>query len=342
MDIHKIAAKHSQKTITKAELAEYLGCVSDEELFKQINDGISEGSLVPIKNSGTNGNARYSLYMKYRLIRQEDDHSAELSEIKALHILLQKNGVLAKKPQLYAENREMLCALSTYLFKRSPECVPVSRKERSFEIFGEEKQLDDAAFRNLLKRLGVTDDDLRLYDTPVHCFYDYIPLRKNDMTLLICENKDIWFDLRRMMSEYGAHTLWNTYIDGVIYGGGNNVTEKTGALTEYTRFLGVDKVRFLYWGDIDREGINIFLRLCRANPSLEISLFVAGYIEMLHRAETMKIPQSADKRNKTDDHSEVLRLFSEADRKLLCDALDSNKRIPQEIISFSVLLEEMR
>lgn len=342
MDIHKILAKHRQKTITKAELEGYIGITSDENLFTQINDCISEGILSPIKNSGTNGNARYPLYMKYRIIKQEDNYSTELSEIKALHILLQKNGLLVKKPQLYAENREALSALSSYLFRRSTNCVPVSRKERSFEIFGEEKLLDDTTFRNVLKKLDITDDDLRLYDTPLHCFYDYIPYRKEGMTLLICENKDIWFDLRRMMSEHNASIIWDTKIDGVIYGGGNNVTEKTGALTEYTRFLGVDRVHFLYWGDIDREGLNIFLRLCSANPSLEIYLFLSAYIQMLHRAENMKIPQSKDNRNKLDDYTEIIALFNDSDKKLLCDSLDTNKRIPQEIISFSVLLEEMR
>ena len=75
--------------------------------------------------------------------------------------------------------------------------MPVSRKERSFEIFEQEKILDDSSIKSLIKSLGITQDDLCFYDTPEYCFHDYIPQKKNNMVLLICENKDIWFNIRR-------------------------------------------------------------------------------------------------------------------------------------------------
>ena len=43
--------------------------------------------------------------------------------------------------------------------------------------------------------LEISESDLGFYDTPEYCFHDYIPERKNDLTLLICENKDIWLSL---------------------------------------------------------------------------------------------------------------------------------------------------
>ena len=59
-------------------------------------------------------------------------------------------------------------------------------------LSGDEKALDNHL--RLLRSIGVSGEDLYYYETPEQCFSDYIPLRKSKMTLLICENKDIWFE----------------------------------------------------------------------------------------------------------------------------------------------------
>ena len=170
------------------------------------------------------------------------------------------------------------------MFCRSENTISISRKELSFEIFDEEKALDDKTFCALLERIGITADTLAFYDTPEYCFNDYIPDRKAQMTLLICENKDIWFNIRRMMFENNATNIFDTHIDGVVYGCGNKVSGMD-ALTSYTEFIG-SEVKYLYWGDIDRAGLNIYLSAVRANPNINIKLFVRAYEEMLRLAQT--------------------------------------------------------
>ncbi len=81
----------------------------------------------------------------------------------------------------------------------------------------------------------MSEEDLGFYNTPEYCFHDYIPERKNSMVLLICENKDIWFNIRRCMFEDNYKSLFGVPIDGVVFGNGNEVTKKQGALTEYIR-----------------------------------------------------------------------------------------------------------
>ena len=143
-----------------------------------------------------------------------------------------------------------------------------------------------------------------------------------------------------MMFEYRRRRLWGVTFDGVVYGEGNRIC-RPGALTEYTRFLSLEGTRYLYWGDIDREGLNIYLRAKQANPKLSVALFLPGYVQMLRRSLDATIPESRDHRERDEDFIEIYALFSDEYREMLEEAIRCNRRIPQEIISFVVLLEEM-
>lgn len=332
--------KYGKKTISKTDLDALFAANSDEALFGIISDLSEKQILSPIKSSKTNGNRLHPIYLKYKVSLPQDTYEAELKEVSALHPLLQNNGYLQTKPEEYKKHRSLLQKLDRYLFSRMENVIPISRKERSFEIFDEEKALDDKAFCTLLERIGITADALAFYDTPEYCFNDYIPDRKTQMTLLICENKDIWFNIRRMMFENNAMNIFDTHIDGVVYGCGNKVSGM-GALTTYTEFIG-SEVRYLYWGDIDRAGLNIYLSAVRANPNIDIKLFVPAYEEMLRLAQTKNIPDSDDERNRIEDYSQIFDLIDQNLRTLFERSIQNNKRIPQEIITYAFLKDNMR
>ena len=332
--------KYGKKTISKADMETVFATSSDEELFEIISVLSEQQILFPIKSSKTNGNRLYPIYLKYKVSLPQDTYESELKEMSALHPLLQSNGYLQSKPEEYKKYRLQLQKLDRYLFYRSENEISISRKERSFEIFDEEKTLDDKTFCALLERIGITADSLAFYDTPEYCFNDYIPDRKAQMTLLICENKDIWFNIRRMMFENNATNIFDIHIDGVVYGCGNKVSGM-GALTTYTEFIG-SEVKYLYWGDIDRAGLNIYLSAVRANPNIDIKLFVPAYEEMLRLAQTRNIPDSDDERNRIEDYSQIFDLVDQNLRNLFEQSIQNNKRIPQEIITYAFLKENMR
>lgn len=338
-DIESKLKSWRKKMITKAELEDLLGIHSDEKLYQIVFDAKNSGMLFPVTASGTNGNRAFPIFLKYR-IALAADHSADLREISLLHPAITNSGYLQKKPEVYREHHDALHKLSAYLFRTTPS-VWISRKERSFELFGEEKMLDNPSFRKLLDTLGFTAEKLCYYDTPEYCFHDYIPARKDNMTLLICENKDIWFNIRRRMYESGAGEIFGAAIDGVVYGGGNKVS-RTGALEAYTRFLGTQEVQYLYWGDIDRAGLNIYVSLLRNNPGTRLKLFTEAYREMLRLAEGRVMPKSEDRRERIEDYQQVLARFPEQDRERLLEYLARNERVPQEIVTYEGLLCYMR
>ena len=332
---------HGRKTITKAELKKLFSTPDDEQLFSIISLLESQAILSPVKTSKTNGNFHFPIYDRYHITLPSAEYTSELSEISKLHPALQAGGYLQRKPEAYRKYRKQFQLLDQYLFMRKNNDIPISKKERSFDIFSEEKTLDDVTFRGLLEKLGLTVDKLSYYETPEYCFNDYIPHKKDQMTLLICENKDIWFNLRRVMFEDGCSVLFGIPLDGVIYGSGNKISAQH-ALTAYTNFMGGANVQYLYWGDIDRAGLNIYFSLLRANPSLNISLFTSAYEKMLQLSLTRNIPNSEDHREIMEDYTPILEVIAPTWRESLKTIICDNKRIPQEIISYAFLKENMR
>lgn len=332
---------YPRKTITWQQIAELIGVHDERSLHAEIQNCIDSGKLTPMSSQGTNGNNKFPLFVKYRVQNSEAEDAFMVREIASLHSALQKDGYLQRHPEQYRKYRIPLQTLSKYLFQNAEIPIQISRKERSFEIFGEEKQLDDSGFQRVLNRLSIHAERLAYYDTPGDTFYDFIPAQKSRMSILICENKDIWYNLRRMMFEQKKTVLWEHKIDGVLYGQGNQVTSPA-ALSNYTKFLNLVEPQYYYWGDIDREGFNIFLRLQQANPTLSISMFVSAYKAMLRLAEGKIMPHSHDHRNRMENYSPIYALFPACTQSVLKKIMEENIRVPQEIVSYAVLLQEMK
>lgn len=333
--LYKALQEFPRKRIGLEELSQL--CSDHDQLTEQITEFTEQGILVPVKSSGTNGNRKTPLFMRYSICI-ESTVQISPDEIYALHPRLSANGYLLRNRVQYINNRSFLCQLNEWLTHHEFSDM-MSRRERSFSIFGDEKELDNHL--RLLECIGISGETLGYYETPEQCFSDYIPVRKTGMTLLICENKDIWFNIRRLMYEFGACSLFDIPIDGVIFGQGNDITGN-GKFLSYAQFLGTDEVNFLYCGDIDRAGFDIFLRLCKAAEGLHIGLFLPAYKKMLELSRNLPLPDSEDKRYIIPEMSGILPMFQADEQKQITQILQDNKRLPQEIISYPVLADNMR
>ena len=333
--LYKALQDFPRKRITLEELSRF--CTDPEHLYEQIKELTDNGALAPVKSSGTNGNQKNPLFMRYNICI-ENTIQVSPDEIYALYPRLSANGYLLRNRMQYINNKAFLCCLSEWLTNHESNDM-MSRRERSFAIFGEEKELDNHL--RLLETIGISGDTLRYYETPEQCFSDYIPVRKREMTLLICENKDIWFNIRRLMYESEANTLFDTHIDGVIFGQGNDITGKD-KFRSYAAYLGADTIRFLYCGDIDRAGFDIYLRLCKAAEELHIELFLPAYQKMLELSRNIQFPDSEDNRCIIPEMSDILPMFPADEQNQITQILQDNKRLPQEILSYPVLADNMR
>ncbi len=340
MDIKNKLLAYGKKSITLEALTNLLKVetADTKALFDKVSKLVDAAILEPVKNSGRNGNLKYPLFKKYRILMKEETPEETEKQIRQLHPALCRSGYLSSHTKEYLKHKTVIDCLNSFLFSKKAG-ARISRKERSFVIFGREKVLDDPDVKSLLRRLEISEADLGFYDTPEYCFHDYIPERKNDLRLLICENKDIWFNIRRCMFEDHFKSLFGVAIDGVVFGNGNKVSNKAGALVEYVKFMGNPAVTFFYWGDIDREGFDIFRRTREVNDSLDIDLFIPGYRKMIERAQSICLEDSPSSKKEGVSFEDLFEGFSAEEQTFLNGVLEENKLIPQEIIPYTVLSE---
>lgn len=325
------------KVISLDELQKQSGILDYDEFYTEVLQCVESGALSAVKASHTNGRS-HPLFKKYRIASPKQTQKA-LEKIKLLHPSLLKNGWLLSHSDEYDKWEHELLVLDSFFCRFDSYGTPISKKERSYQIFGEEKRLEDREFAAFLHRLGLSPADLNCYETPEPLF-DYILNPASSMTLLICENKDIWFNLRRLMLEEQKRTLFSFPLDGIVYGEGNKITEEH-KLDDYLCGIGARSVHFWYWGDIDKEGFDIFLRLKKMNYGQTILLFTRGYEEMIRRA-AQKPPQKDNSRDRDYDFNEIFLQFSGETLRQIRNVLDSGFRIPQEAVNYQILKENMK
>lgn len=332
-------SRYSRSRIEAEELQALLE-IPDYEVFHElVSRLVEEGLLEPVRASHLNGRIP-PLYNRYRIIREQADQRALAQEIRRLHPTLNIEGYLTR-PELYQKHRGVLAGLSDYLWHhRELLAAPMSCKERSFSVWGREKFLEKrlGLITEVLRFNNLPPDFLNYYHTP-EPFFEYVFSREGDLTVCIVENKDTWFTFRRLMQETGRNTFFGERLHVLLYGEGNKIT-KPGALTEYAGgMLGRPggAVRFLYFGDLDREGIRLFHRTGQANPELKIELFVAFYRLMLELAAGRELPVSQDRRDLTVPWEAFLPAFSREEGQKIKELIESDRYIPQEVINYQVL-----
>ncbi len=332
--------EYGKTILTETELQQVIK-ETDYGLFHHVVETlVDDGILVPVKSSGLNGRLP-PLFNKYRIIKPKEDFSGYFESIRHLNPALNISGYL-KRPELYKKHREIVEGLSRYLWYSAGLLEePMSRKERSFSVWGGEKLLDNhfALVREVLRYNGLGEEFLNYYDTP-EPFFEYVHARPEQMTVLILENKDTWFTFRKLMQDTGKNIVAGTPVDVLLYGEGNKIS-KYGALEEYNAVMLGGKRgqagRFLYFGDLDREGIRLFFRARGANPNLDIKPFSTLYQLMLKLAEGMELPESPDERGVEAPLSDFTSMLGFDRVDVLTVFLEKGRYIPQEIVNYQVV-----
>ena len=304
---------------------------------------VEEGLLIPVKASGLNGRSPV-LYNKYKIIRLERDYTEAFGKIKLLHARFDHHYYLTH-PELYLSNAEEIESLSDFLWNRSIELQePMSINERSFSIFGKEKLLKsiENQFSTYFRMQGFTLEDLHTYPTP-EPFFEYIHPGITKGDILIIENKDTWYTLRKIMREEDKPILFGILFKVLIYGEGKKITRQSGRLREYIEeILGDEEPDFYYFGDLDYEGISIYQEAKSKNPEVEISLLVEAYEAMLEEKPLKDYPVTRDHRTPRADLESFLSHFNLEQQERIRNILENGQYIPQEILNHKILRSRMK
>ena len=322
----------------KAALDEVLGDRirdSYESQYQFIMEEIEKGKIIPVRSSAKNGR-KPALHTAYWVVTELPDSSAYEEELLYGTDPAIRIDYYLKHPDVYARERPYVRALNRFLKSdRESLLVRVSLNERSFRIWGEEKYLANGGGQTLLTHCGMSLKDLNLY-LSAEPFAYFASHRKTPQKILILENKDPFFGMRRHLLE-GHRGIFGTEIGTLIYGGGKRVLssfkEFAVSAEPYMREAGNE---FLYFGDLDYEGIGICENLmentagpcgCRVRP------FVPAYKAMLDKGELCaRLPRSKEHQNR---HIRDLffSFFEDGDAKRMTAILEKGLYIPQEIFT---------
>lgn len=304
---------------------------------------VEEEVIKPIKSSGPNG-LTPSLHKRYQVIEIDNTGDGYISEIKKLHPVFNIEGYL-NSTNKYSNDRDTILKLNKFFRNKITLLeVPASINERSFQIFGIEKLIkSDPVFRSVLAFNNNLENFMNMYNTP-EPFFEYIindSIDVSEYNILIVENKDTWYSLRKIMSK-GKNKLCDLHIDCLLYGEGKKVTRKKDSLTEYTQmnYSNSQAMNYYYFGDLDMEGIGIFESLINANSDLNIYLMKELYIDMLNEAKTVTLPKSSEQQQNTEGNV-FFEYFNERQAKDINELLTNGVYIPQEILTYGFLKKKI-
>ena len=320
------------KTIELKEISNIYNVKEHDDIVKLVNSLIDNEIIKPIKSADKTAMIP-RIPKKYKIIFKKEEKNLKDELIYKIHPLLSidfyKNNI-----ELYKKHKDVVLKLNEYL-KNNYDLlnIPVSINERSYEIFNDEKFLKDNTLAvEILKNLNFSIEKLNVYRTPE-------PLCKNpkNKKVLIIENKDTFFTIKRILLENENFEIMGEKIGCVIYGEGKKIHSSILDIENSLRYQNVHDLEFLYWGDIDKEGFWIYSKLIKIIPGYKISLFKNAYYEMIKKSKEIGFRKG---KVQSKQYKDVLLEFDKPNREYIEDIIDKGFYIPQEILSFRTIFKE--
>lgn len=290
------------------------------------------------QNNGGNPKQQGKSLDQVPYIRRGGQTEADLrARIVQLDQRFWMNGWLLSHPGAFELYEKELLALNEFLVSGTM-IGDVTRRQLAYQMGGDEKffEYGSDGFR-LLRSMGV-EDLIRHRPLPKPDLLYHAPRRRKHMRVLVTENLDPWLDVRDLMYEEGVSQILGERIHAVVLGGGMPVLEPN-RLHLLLDTLGADSYDVLYWGDIDRAGLDILLKLqALLDGKFEVKAFTPAYQLMCDRAMA-RFPEPGDNEKTGQINLEV------GDTSAICDGLtpeaaayakaviDGCCLIPQEILT---------
>lgn len=224
--------------------------------------------------------------------------------------------------EIGALHRDELLAIQEWLRASGGSAPQVALRERSVEIFGDEKRFDALLGTQLFRKGRLTLELLRCYLPQVPIYV--VPLHPAVAgPLLVVENHTTFHTLCR----------WNEahrYYRAVAYGGGAAFVASCLSLTQHLDDSD-STGELLYFGDLDPKGLWIPARAAENN--LPIHPEAGLYRGLLHAAETnSRLPT----RQFSFDPA-VLEWLPPELRLPVARHFDEGRRLPQELLTLPLL-----
>ncbi|MBR2676138.1 MAG: hypothetical protein IKE28_04430 [Solobacterium sp.] len=302
-------------------------------LGQKLEELIKGGKIRPNKSSGR-VSFQPHFYNEYFVNTPEENMTENSHDIQQLAPILLEYYI--SHASHFEEDRQWLLPLSEWM-KCENQTETCSVKERSYEIFRNEKILESSDLRRIMNRCGFGFDDLQCYRT----FEPFFCTRISSCgAALVLENKDPWYSICRALKTKNTNRFLNTELMYVIYGEGRKVnsTAVNSRLKDFIGSLEQIPESILYCGDIDRAGVSILTKCQEVNSDIEVLPFTKLYQAMIDKAPENVLENEPSEDRKTKNYEQA---FSEQFSKsaYVRDVLENNLRIPQEILTYADYLQ---
>ena len=308
---------------------------SYKELYDKVLSLIQHEEIKPVKAAGKNGK-KPALYNEYWIVEALEDNSKEVEELSYLYVPMISTHYYLNHIQQYREDRTWVLLLNHYLkTNRNKLQIPKSMNERSFEIWHREKFLKEEQGKKILKRCGIALETLNLYETTEPLAY-YVQTREIPQNMLIVENKDTFYSMRRRLLSGNSFILGKN-IGTLIYGAGKGIFRSFQDFSLCAEPYMREKGNVIYYfGDMDYEGIAIYESLAlQFSTECRIEVFTEAYLKMLAKAEGIGEEQLPSMKLEQNHNigTHFLDSFPKDKTDKMQQILKNGRYIPQEILS---------
>ncbi|WP_068672119.1 Wadjet anti-phage system protein JetD domain-containing protein [Oceanobacillus sp. Castelsardo] len=288
-----------------------------------------EGVLSPIQNRQYNGKSpalplHYWVNMKARETKWDRLKMMTLSD-KFDFSYYESHPEYQTK-----EEWERIEKLYTFL-QTSVEREVVSVEERSLELFGHEKFLQDRELfpegKGFLTRIGVPEEKLKMvkYGEPFVFWLKQGKEIKDVQRVLIVENLAFFHTSIKLLEE----NLLDYEPELIIYGEGKKIER---SFSFFFQIFPPKNYLIYYAGDLDAEGYGILTRLIENFPNTTIQPALKIYRKMLECID-QRNNQNRGQTQNTTYRDAFFQWFTEEEQQILHQLWEENKRIPQEVLT---------
>lgn len=251
-DLKRHLRSYSKRTISIDTLQEF---ISPHETYASFAKVIlffeEEDILVMVKARGRTPR-KPSLANRYTINRQKltSDYYKELQKYRfTFHLAIDLDAYFALDESVWLADVAYLEKINGYLTKNGLPENAAAAPERSFELVGDEKWIDEQGGAAILERVGLWDV-LRIFPVSDPLMFAINPARMDEQVQLhlIVENKTTYQALQQVLTRSAFSTL--------IYGVGGKIAK--GIENFHDQYPVEAQHLFLYFGDVDRSGISIW------------------------------------------------------------------------------------
>lgn len=347
-DVARYIREHLGEVMRYTTLDELCGTTSSNQQYLIVGPLVKDGVLRVSQRKLMRGNEEAPIYRSYHICKRLPNslsHSAAFMEGNAnigvldpevvdLNPLLTQNGFLSKNLEAAKGWHDELILFGVWLDANEGPLEPAILEERSFEVFHNEKLLgnkdDRRGGRTLMELINNIGLAPRLYlqeDMHQELVY-YVPRTlRRVLSVLVVENHAPFVRVQAALQR-GVRTFFGRHVDGVVYGRGFGILAGDALRTTEGLFTSGCHVRYWYWGDIDRPGVEVYERLAEGH---DIRPLVGAYQAMIaHAGEDL--PVSTDDRLPPRMGVDIASELKPAELEVFMRVIAGNLRIPQEAV----------